>query len=370
MRGDKLITLIQVLTEKEKGELIQFAQFGVHHNKKHLNQCLETLCGLSNNQKLDDQDLFKDIFPITSVYNDEKLRDIIYFSTLVFKDFIVYNETKSNLTHSDNIYNDFLQNRGLYKLLDQQLKANTKQLQSKKLLAVEDHKTLFDNSKRRYLIGEEDTLKNSKKEIELAIGHLDTYYFAEKLKWSQELLSSQIDTSHTYKFNFLDEVLVEVNKSKFKENQFISVYYLIALFYKKNISKKNYLILKDSILKILPHISTQERRSLIIDLHNYAIKLYSITGDFKEIHEIHEVNVLAINNHSFIKNGKFNKHSALNIANVALRLGKTEWTFLFMQEIKYDIDDVNALHIIEAMSEFELHNYGRVREVLGTVEYS
>lgn len=369
MRGDKLIRLIHVLNDEEKEQLIQFSKVDFHNNKKYVSKCIQLLCTLADFEKIDDQTFFKEIYSSTEAFNDEKLRDLIYFATLVFNDFIVYNETKSSKDLKEEIMHDFLQKRGLYKLLDQSLKQRVKQINGKKLLTVIDHSKLFSLHKKRFLIRDEDNFKKSIEQIVLAIEHLDLFYFAEKLKWSNELLGSELVAAHKYELRFHDEVLREANKPFFKNNEYISVYYLIALYFKKNVSKGNYILLKKSILSILPELTPSEKRSLIIDLHNYAIKLYSLTGNFEDIHEIHEVNELGIKHDAFIIKGKFGNHSALNIANVALRLELTTWVLGFVKKIKEHVADQNIIKIIEAMTAFQLEKYDAVRDLLNKVEY-
>ena len=373
MRGDKLIALIGALNITERDELIEFASIDFHNNKKAVKNCIKNICHFASNNNLDlldDQALFQLIFPKKETFNDEKLRDLIYFTTLIVNDYLVYKKSKESKEYRDIVYRDFLNERHLFKLLDQQLKGELKKVKAKKLLSVDDYHNIFDLNKRRYLIEEEDNFKKTKAPIEEALDALDQYYFAEKLKWSHELLGSEMVVSHKYNLRFLDEVLKESSKDLYKKNQFIYVYYLITLFYKKNVSKANYLSLKEAILKILPQVQHQVRRSLIIDLNNYALKLYSISGDFEEIHEMHEVNVIGIEYDAFLKKNKFGNRSALNIANVALRLNKTEWVFEFINKIKHRLEEPNMLHLIEAMTAFQLGDYDTVRDKLIALEYS
>ena len=249
------------------------------------------------------------------------------------------------------------------------MKEQERKISANELINSEERKTLFDIAKKRYLLNDKDYLKNRKELIEDALFQLDSYYFSEKLKWSLELLGGEMFLSHKYEVSLINEVLAEVKEEKFKSNPYLTIYYLISLLYKKNYSLENYYLLKKSILEVIDLVSPQEKRSWTIDLFNYVNTLYSASGNPELIKEVHEINKLAIAHGTFVKNGKFNNHNALNICNAALRLGKIDWVKDFTNEVRDKIADQDALILIQAMTCFEEKEYDEVRNLLQEVAY-
>lgn len=369
MRGTKLFTLIKALDSTEKECLI--SSVSAKLNKKSFKH-IQLLCEHADDLlegKICQEDLFTLFFPKESSYADKKLRDCLYQYHQLVKEFIIELQLKTKEDFQRDIYHSFLEERGLYKVFNRSLKEQEKRIEGKTLINSEERKLLFDIAKNRYLLNEKDYLKNRKELIEKALFQLDTYYFTEKLKWSLELLGGEMYLSHKYEVSLLNEVLTEVKQQKFKSNPFLTIYYLVSLFYKRNYSIENYQLLKSSILEIITLVSPQEKRSWVIDLFNYINTLYSNTGDSKLIHEIHEINKLGIRHGTYLKNGKFDNHNALNISNVALRLGKVDWVKEFLKKIENHIADVDALILIRAMISFELKEYDDVRIYLNEVVY-
>ena len=371
MKGSKLFTLINALDESEIQDLENYIEQNTGNRNKSLVQMQQICLHLKDllGEKIDQEGLFFILFPEDKKYVDKKLRDCLYLHHQLLKDFIIQLQLKSKPERGNPILNSFLEERGLFQSLKTSIKEQEKKLLNKELIHADERKILFDIAKKRYLLNDKDYLKNRKDIIEKALFQLDSYYFSEKLKWSLELLGGEMILAHKYEVSLINEVLAKVKEEQFKTNPYLTIYYLITLFYKKNYSIENYTLLKKAILEVIELVSPQEKRSWIIDLFNYANTLYSVTGDTDLMQEIHDINELGITHDTYIKNGKFNNHNALNICNVALRLDKVDWVKQFTEDVKDKIEDQDALVLIKAMTAFQIEEYDTVRDLLQQVVY-
>lgn len=372
MQGEKLYRIVSVLDNKSKKNLIHFASFSIKNYRPEVAVCLSIVIDHHNSllsESMTENELFTIVYPESKDFNKAKFRDLLHFCQLVLNDFIIDERLQANVQLKQELLTDFYLQNGFFREYGLELKRSLKQLEKSKSIDRKAEYQNFELKIKQYLVDDEDYLKNKKNLVEEALVHLDTYYFTEKLKWSHELIASNLYSSQAYNTPFLNKVLSEINKEPYSQNVFASIYYLITLFYKGNYSLEKYYRLKNNVLEIISAVNAQEKRSLVIDLANYIRKLYMESNDEALIDEMHAVNLLGIEYKVFIKKEKFNSHNAMNIVNIALRLEHKTWAKEFCASISSIIDNENALQIMNSMVEFNLGNYEEVRNILANVEF-
>jgi hypothetical protein len=372
MRGSSLNKILGVLSKKESAQLINFALNPLHNTRQDVVTCFKVLLDYHLeilNEEISEEKVFELMFPKAKKFNENTLRDTLFYTQRVFENYIAFEELQKNEEYKLELYNNFLFERGMFEeSLEETKKLEKKILQSKKLERKHEL-DLYQSKIRQYLLEDLRFLKSDTKNIEQALTHLDNFYFNEKLKWSHELLAIDNFSSKEVKIPLLSAVMGEITKEPYNNNPFSESYYLITLFYKNNYSLEKFERLKAAVLKIIEFVNLQEKRSLITDLLNYNIKLYTEQGSHSLLVELHQIHLLGISNNAFVKKNKFKAHSAMNIVNVALRLNNLSWTESFIKEISQNIDNENALLIMQAMLAFHQNNFELVKDLLRDVEF-
>ncbi|MEZ4979483.1 MAG: hypothetical protein R2772_09315 [Chitinophagales bacterium] len=372
MQGEKLYKIISVLDKKTTKKLIQFASCSIKNSRPEVVACLSLIVKHYQSllaESLTEKELYALVYSEAEEFNKAKCRDLLHFCQLVLNDFLVEERLQANESLKQELLTEFYFQNGLYKEYAQELNRSLKQVEKSLTIDRKTELEKFELKIKQYLVDDEDYLKNKKSLVEEALVHLDSYYFTEKLKWSHELMVSNLYSSQAYSTPFLNKVLSEINQEPYSKNVFASIYYLITLFYKGNYSLEKYYKLKHSVIEIISSVNAQEKRSLVIDLANYARKLYMESNNDALIEEMHAINLLGIEYRVFIKKQKFNSHNAMNIVNIALRLELKAWAKEFCNSISTIIDNENTLLIMNSMVEFNLGNYEEVRKILVNVEF-
>jgi len=230
----------------------------------------------------------------------------------------------------------------------------------------------YEIEKNYYELTDFETKRTAKSNIEEVAMNLDYFYFSEKLRIYNSILSRQKQGSHEYKISMIDEVMSNIEKNTYEGIPSIEIYYLICLISKDFENEENYFKLKQNIFKYIEQFPKTEAILIGKYLLNYSIfrinKGYPefVREYFESYKELLEKEMI------FEEREGLSPWEFKNIVLVGLRLGEFRWVGEFIDIYSEKIPETyreNAVTYNTAQLYFYQKNYDKVIRLLNQVEY-
>ncbi|HFA48746.1 MAG TPA: hypothetical protein ENJ95_07000 [Bacteroidetes bacterium] len=213
--------------------------------------------------------------------------------------------------------------------------------------------------------------RQTKKNVEAILNHLDRFYLAEKLRYGCSVNSQTSMISHEYKLLFFDEIKKHIENYYYEDIPPVAIYYKIYLTQTDTEKKQNYFDLIKLLEKYGDSFPKEEAEFIYQAALNYCVRQVNV-GNNKFLVEYFNQYRTLLNKELLIKDGELSPWHFKNIILAALRLGKYDWTEEFINNYQIWLPEnmrKNAVSFNLAQLYFYQKNFNNVIQLLQTVEY-
>ncbi len=230
----------------------------------------------------------------------------------------------------------------------------------------------YEIEKNYYELTEFENKRSAKSNIEEIARNLDYFYFSEKLRIYNSIISRQKQGSHEYDIVMVDEIISSVGSPRYQGIPPIEIYNQICLINKDFENETHYFKLKKLISLYIDQFPLSEAILIGKYILNYSIGKAN-RGDSKFIREYFEsYRNLLEKGIIFEEKEGLSPWEFKNIVLAALRLGEYSWTEEFIHSYSKSIPvefRENAVTYNLAQLYFYQKKYDEVIRLLNQVEY-
>ena len=228
---------------------------------------------------------------------------------------------------------DFVVRRKIEPLFNSSLRQARSELDKTRYRSLDYYKKAYAIERHYYSMMDFDVKVNVRANIEEISTNLDVFYWIEKLKLYSSVLSQKRTGNFNYELNFVEEILVYLQKFSIEEVPELAIYYYSFLTLHDEENEAHYYNLRRLLDKYGGVMPQQEAIELFDSaLHYCTGKLNKGNRAFLE--EYFEMFENAIVEGIFIIEGELASWRLNNVIGVALRLGKLDWAENFIEAYK------------------------------------
>ena len=225
----------------------------------------------------------------------------------------------------------------------------------------------------RFQMMEAETNRAMRANVEDISNNLDYFYFGEKLRLYNFILSQRHIASHQYNFQFIDEITRHIGEnSKYEQIPPIALYNQIQLTYTEPENETHYYKLKVLLDKFAEWFPVNQAKvEMYMSAQNYCIRKIN-QGNQHFVKELFILYKDLLKHELILADGVLSPWYFRNIVVTGLRLGEFEWTENFIHQYKDTLPEElrdNAVSFNLATFYFYQKKFDKVIELLQTVEY-
>lgn len=335
MYTSKLVDIFYRLSKSQLRGLRKFVQSPYHNKREDVIALFELLykTPLENRIALRKEKAFPKIFG-KKKYSSDQMDYSMSFLFKVIEQFLVYeNATEDKIQVQIALMEEY-RKLGLSKHFQQSLKIAEQYQEESKFRDIDYHEKAFQIELQQYeflAVKQRDASKN----LQELSTMLDLRFLAQKLRDACRLLAHQAVAKQQYNFGVLNALL-----PYFDEMPEVLTHPAIALYYyyyqaaiSETESESYFQKFKTTFFDSTELFEQEELQDLYTLALNYCVRRVNVgqTEYEKELFEFYDVGLklkILIDN-DIISQFKFN-----NITKLALRLGKIDWTEMFIETYK------------------------------------
>ncbi len=352
--GGKLLDCLKKLTKKEMKQFVLYVN-SPFFNK---NEILVKLCNIlqtfhPNFDVLLEKELFTSIFEHQD-FNYSKLRNLLSDLNKLFKSFLAIAAFQKEKDMMNMYYIEQLNEKRLQTHFTKDVDAFEKRLKNRFYQTEKDFFIKFRLSEIKYQNAILDRKRDTPNALQQLMNDADKHYLYVKLRYLFAALNEQNLQNIQYNFwlfNPLTAVLEQKNNDYFEEAPILKVYYYFILLLKEMDNENYFLLAKNSLFHIEPHLSMSEQRHFYIVLTNCCYwannkpkqKKAKTTNYLQEAFDLYQK---GLEKQVWYTNGKLSPHHFRNIVKVALKNEKFEWVEHFIATNKANIEEKYASIIV------------------------
>jgi len=216
-----------------------------------------------------------------------------------------------------------------------------------------------------YFHGNKSQKFKSERDIESTMLDMDKFFCAVKLRYSSEMMGKELMISHNHSIALLPEVLKEIQKPTYRENQLFKIYQLIIeIFYDEK--DETYNKLEKLIFDNLLLSQRDEKQTLLNFLMNHAARR-SNEGHPQYRKKLLDTYVYKIDNDLILEDGHISVADYINIVYLATMLRQVDWLESFIGDnTKFLTDNVreNTGLLAKAYLNFGRKDYEKSLRIL------
>lgn len=340
MHHSKLISLLKALDEAELKRLFQFLKSPFYNTNPaivKLYRLLRKAHPLFDSPKLKKEKVFKKLFPDRS-YDHQKLLNLMSDFTALLKKYLQALQLEKEEQAQDRLLLKALAERPqCYDAFVKQVRKTDKQLDALPFRNAAFYRQKFRLAQLYFNHPATDKFQLSKVQYDEAMQQLDRWYLLEKLLLSCEVKAREKPLSEAYDIWLLPEIREAMVRRA--AESLIGDAYLEMLDLLENGEKASYYRLKAMLLGNLSRFTRQQQQHILQSLVNFAIQQGN-QGEAGFVKENLELYQLGLAEGLFLEYGALNDMAYLNIVNIALRTGETEWCLQFIKDYEPYLEPV------------------------------
>lgn len=337
MEQSKIFIFLKEMSSKDKEKFRQFVCSPYFNQHQPTIRLLEILLGSmekTKDEKPEKETLYGKVFP-QATYEEQKMHDLLANLKKLYHKFLAYefidkHQYLERLSTIEEAYEtkkyDLMLNRG--KILEKLANSQKNRDDSFHLY----HYRLF-NLMGYYEARFVDRTRTD--QLTKMLGHLDKYYFAEKLKNCCRLQANMMTMNTSYRFSLVDEIIkyIQQNWSDFENENSILVYYTIYLSLIDEKNEKHYQKLKELLLKKSDQLNKSELRELYVFATNYCIsRIHQGESAYQlELFDLYKQGLAA---DLLTDEGVLSEWDYKNISTLGSSLKEFEWTEAFIKDYR------------------------------------
>ncbi len=304
-------------------------------------------------------------------YDDVRFRKLNSELLKLVEKFLAQQIYEDNPIHQATHLMEAIGTKKLEKLYSSSIRTVRRLSQQQKYRPASYYFYQYEIEKNYYELTEYENKRAEKSNIEVVAKNLDYFYFAEKLRIYNSILSRQGLASYSYEFIMINEILTEV-KNRYNGIPPIEIYYQICLINKDFENETHYFKLKELISNHINQFPLKEAILIGKYLLNYSINKAN-QGNIKFLREYFEsYKELLEKEIVFDEKDGLSPWVFKNTILSALRLGEYDWVSNFIKNYSVKIPEAfreNAVTYNLASLYFYQKKYDDVIKLLNQVEY-
>ena len=228
---------------------------------------------------------------------------------------------------------DFVVRKKVEPLFNSALREARNKIEKNPYHSLDYHRNAYLIERQYYAMLKFDVKVNVRANLEAISHNLDIFYWIEKLKLYSSVLSQKRTVNYDYQLNFIDEILVYLQKMPLEEVPELAIYYYSFLTLQDEGNEEYYYRLKNLLQQYGAIMPQKEAIELFDSALHYCIGKAN-KGNRIFLQEYFELFDAAIQKNIFIENGEIAPWRFNNACGVALRLGNLDWAELFIENFK------------------------------------
>jgi len=296
---------------------------------------------------------------------DRRIHDWMSDLTKKLEDYLIIVEMRNKPLTRDFVLLDVMKDRQIDELFFRNIKSMRNRLNT----AIERDMFYYFYKWRlkheAYFHGNKSQKYKSERDIEGTMLDMDKFFCAVKLRYSSEMMNKEFMASHNHSIALLPEVLKEIQKPTYRENQLFKIYQLIIeIFYDEK--NETYDKLERLIFDNLHLSQRDEKLTLLTFLMNHAARRVN-QGHSQYRKKLFDAYVYRINNDLILEDGHISAARYLNIVYLATTLHQADWLGSFIQKnAKYLNNNIreNTSLLAEAYLHFAQKEYKKSLRIL------
>lgn len=380
MNDSKFYRFLKTLNNKELRKFRKYLEspyFNTNQTLLALYSVFETHLLDEKSSPLQKEIVWDLIFPNES-FDYDRLRKLLHLLMVLGEDFLAQLAYDDNSAHRVHYLLQMLHRKEMDEFIHSTIQSGLSILKKENnrngtyyydLYSIEKYKYILENIESERV----KKLNIQKLNIAEIDGHLNNFYFSEKLKYYCLLISWSKVTNVNLEVDLINEI---VEKVKAKEKEYlkvpaIAIYYQIYLTFIDPDNDSHYFKLKEVINKYLHLFPEDEARDIMNSAINYTIQKQN-QGNLKFSLENFELWKQALDQKVIFTNDEISPWAFKNIITLSLRLSEFRWTEDFIDEYGIKINKEyrsNAIIYNKAMLFFYKKNYDQAIPLLQKVQY-
>jgi len=373
MKDSKLVEFFSQLSRAQLNQLGFFLESPYYNKKKELATFFEFIVQFYpdfNDNALSRQNAFAFIHP-NKKYDEKAMGYYQSFLIKLIEEFLIVQELSERKVLRSSLLLRKLNDLNLDKPFNSALKNSRKLL---KQIPYRNGIYFLD----AYLVKRQENdfyYRSHSKEfddsIQEAVNELDSFYFAEKLRYSCAMVNRKKHTGTQFNQRLFDEILQEITKEQHKEEPVIQIYSSILFGLLRPENENHFDQLKSLLIKYIDFFPKQEIRDQYIYAINYCVRKIN-TGKPEFYDEIFQLFKLLLENEVLLENGQLSPVEYMNIVSTAVQLEEYEWAERFILDyrpklplnIRNTAYNFNLAYLLFAQLE-----YDKAHKLLNKVEF-
>jgi len=315
------------------------------------------------------------IYPNES-FDYDRLRKLLHLLMVFGEDFLAQMAYDDNSAHRVHYLLQMLHRKEMDEFIHSTIQSGLTILKKENNRNGTYYYDLYSIEKYKYILENIESARVKKLNIQkLNIseidGHLNHFYFSEKLKYYCLLLSWSKMTNVDLEVTLIPEIVSKIANSKLMEIPAIAIYYQIYLTFIDPTDESHYFNLKNLIKNQLHLFPQEEARDVMNSAINYTIQKQN-QGFLKFSIENFELWKEALKRNVVLINDELSPWSFKNIVTLALRLDEYEWTEHFIKDYGIKINKEfreNAINYNQAILFFYKKEYNKAIPLLQKVQF-
>jgi len=304
-------------------------------------------------------------------YDDVRFRKYCSDLLKLVEGFLAQEAFDENPINLANFLTQAVKQKKLDKLSRTTVRLARRLSQKSKYRDSEYYYNQYSIEKNYYELAEFDVRRGDKSNIEEIARNLDHFYLAEKLRLYCTVLTRQYQASHEYNIVFMEEIANHLEKHSYETIPPVAIYHQIYLALLHSEDETHYFRLKTLLEEYGLKFPLEEASTIYAYALNYCTRKIN-KGNQQFLHEYFDLNEDLLKKEILFKDGKLPVWLFNNIAVVALRLQKYEWTEQFIEKYQKRLPEdfrENAVTYNLAQVYFYQKKYTEVIRLLQSVEY-
>lgn len=373
MHNSKLYSILEHFDKYEQNRCRKYIQSPYFNKNEALCDLFELLVKHINSSKKNEipkEKIWKTIAP-GQPYNDVRFRK--HFSDLLklIEGFLAQQVYEDNPLHQATYLIEAVGKKKMDKLYNSAMKSARRLSNQQPHQPASYYYYQYEIEKNFYDLTEFETRRADRTNMEEIANNLDSFYLAEKLRIYCAVLTQQYFVSQEYELLFIEEIISHIKKYNYEDIPPISLYYQVYLTTIDNENLDHYYKLKSLLDVHSLKFPKQEALTIYYTAINYCIRKIN-SGNQKFLEELFKVYNDLINKEIIFINDELSPWTFKNIAVLALRLGKFEWTEQFIYNYNEKLPETfreNAVTFSLAQLYFYQKKHEKVIQLLQEIEY-
>lgn len=378
MNDSKFYRFLKTLNNKELRKFRKYLEspyFNTNQTLLALYSVFETHLLDEKSSPLQKEIVWDFIFPNES-FDYDRLRKLLHLLMVLGEDFLAQLAYDDNSAHRVHYLLQMLHRKEMDEFIHSTIQSGLSILKKENNRNGTYYYDLYSIEKYKYILENIESARVKKLNIQkLNIseidGHLNHFYFSEKLKYYCLLLSWSKMTNLDIEVDFINEIVNKINQKEYLQIPAIAIYYQIYLTYIEPNELEHFYKLKNLIKNNIHLFPSEDAKDIMNSAINYTIQKHN-SGNTNFYLENFILYQEAIKNETILTGNELSPWAFKNIITLGLRLNEFDWVEYFIETYGSKISKeyrANAINYNLASLYFYKKEYNKAIPLLQLVQF-